>query len=84
MRQYFGKDKYRTSHLYQINTYVTQYDRDHLYNVDGMLLYAKTNEDVIDDAMISLQDGYKIYIRTLDLNKDFESIKKRLDSIVIT
>jgi 5-methylcytosine-specific restriction enzyme subunit McrC len=83
MRRYFGKEKYRTAHLYQINTYITQYDREHHYNVDGMLLYAKTNEDVIDDSVISLQDGYKIYIRTLNLNTNFESIKKRLDSIVI-
>ena len=82
MRQYYGREKLREAHLYQINTYVTQYDKNHHYNVDGMLLYAKTKEDDIDDKNITLQDGYKLYIRSLDLNNDFESIKKRLDSFI--
>lgn len=82
MRQYYGREKLREAHLYQINTYVTQYDKNHYYNVDGMLLYAKTKEDDIDDKIITLQDGYKLYIRSLDLNNDFESIKKRLDSFI--
>ena len=82
MREYYGKEKLREAHLNQINTYVTQYDRDHHYNVDGMLLYAKTQEDLGDDKTIALQDGYSLYIRTLDLNTDFEAIKKRLDSFV--
>lgn len=82
MREYYGKEKLREAHLNQINTYVTQYDREHHYNVDGMLLYAKTQEDIGDDKTIALQDGYSLYIRTLDLNTDFEAIKKRLDSFV--
>ena len=82
MREYFGKEKLREAHLNQINTYVTQYDRDHHYNVDGMLLYAKTQDDIGDDKTIALQDGYSLYIRTLDLNTDFEAIKNRLDSFV--
>ena len=82
MREYFGKEKLREAHLNQINTYVTQYDREHHYNVDGMLLYAKTKEDVGDDKQITLKDGYTLYIRTLDLNTDFEKIKKRLDGFI--
>ena len=80
MQQQYGKEKLRTAHLYQINTYVTQYDKNHQFNVDGMLLYAKTKEDVIDDTQVTLQDGYKLYVRSLDLNTDFDTIKKRLDS----
>ena len=83
MREYFGKEKLREAHLNQINTYVTQYDRDHHYNVDGMLLYAKTQDDIGDDKTIALQDGYSLYIRTLDLNTDFADIKKRLDSFIL-
>ena len=82
MREYFGKEKLREAHLNQINTYVTQYDREHHYNVDGMLLYAKTKEDIGDDKTIALRDGYSLYIRTLDLNTNFENIKKRLDSFI--
>lgn len=47
-----------------------------------MLLYAKTKEDVIDDTQVTLQDGYKLYVRSLDLNTDFDTIKKRLDSFI--
>ena len=82
MQQQYGKEKLRTAHLYQINTYVTQYDKNHQFNVDGMLLYAKTKEDVIDDTQVTLQDGYKLYVRSLDLNTDFDTIKKRLDSFI--
>ena len=82
MREYYGKEKLREAHLNQINTYVTQYDRGHHYNVDGMLLYAKTKENMGDNKQIALKDGYTLYIRTLDLNIDFESIKKRLDSFI--
>ena len=82
MQEQYGKEKLRNSHLYQIRTYVDEYDRDHLHNVDGMLLYAKTKDAVFEDAQIRHRDGYTLYIRTLDLNKDFADIKKRLDSII--
>ena len=82
MRQYYGKEKIREAHLYQINTYVNEYDKEHQHNVDGMLLYAKTKEDKLDDSKIVHKDGYTLYIRTLDLNTDFETIKKRLDSFI--
>ncbi len=82
MQQQFGKETVRNSHLYQIRTYVDEYDKDHRHNVDGMLLYAKTKDADFDDATITHRDGYSLYIRTLDLNTDFEDIKKRLDSFL--
>jgi 5-methylcytosine-specific restriction enzyme subunit McrC len=82
LQQQYGKETIRNSNLYQISTYVNEYDRDHLHNVDGMLLYAKTQNDDFDDATINHSDGYSLFIRTLDLNTDFESIKKRLESFV--
>ena len=47
-----------------------------------MLLYAKTQVDDITDAQISHRDGFTLYIRTLDLNSDFDEIRKRLDSFI--
>ena len=82
MQEQYGKETLRNNHLYQIRTYVDEYDRNHLHNVDGMLLYAKTKEDDFDEAQITHRDGYTLYIRTLDLNTDFEAIKKRLESFV--
>jgi len=82
MLQKFGKESLRSNHLYQIQTYVNEYDKEHLHNVDGMLLYAKTRKDNLNDARITHHDGYSLFIRTIDLNTDFETIKKRLDSFI--
>ena len=82
LQQQYGKETIRNGHLYQLRTYVDEYDREHRHNVDGMLLYAKTKNDDLDDAQITHRDGYTLYIRTLDLNTDFENIKDRLESFV--
>ena len=82
MQEQYGKETLRNNHLYQIRTYVEEYDRNHHHNVDGMLLYAKTKEVAFDDAQITHRNGYTLYIRTLDLNTNFEIIKKRLESFV--
>ena len=83
MQRQFDKSTIHSNNLYQIHTYVTEYDEDHKGNVDGMLLYAKTQEDIIPDGQMKRKDGNTIFFRTLDLNMDFDSIKKRLDSFVI-
>ena len=82
LQQQYGKETIRNNNLYQIRTYVNEYDREHHHRVDGMLLYAKTKNDDFDDATINHRDGYSLYIRTLDLNTDFDGIKNRLESFV--
>ncbi|MCR5555867.1 MAG: 5-methylcytosine-specific restriction endonuclease system specificity protein McrC [Bacteroidales bacterium] len=82
MQKQFDKVSIHSNNLYQINTYVTEYDKEHKGDVDGMLLYAKTQEEIVPDNSIKKKDGNIIYFRTLDLNTDFENIKKRLDSFV--
>ena len=46
--------------------------------VSGMLLYAKTDEAVQHEVSYKM----RIKVETLDLNKDFPFISKKLDSIV--
>ena len=58
------------------------YDTDHTGLVDGMLLYAQTLSEGKMDFMYPHKDGNKLYVRSLDLNQDFDHIKKQLDSIV--
>ena len=82
MQEQYGKETLRSAHLYQMHTYVNEYDRDHKHNVDGMLLYAKTKSDDLDDKVITHRDGYTIFIRTLNLNTDFSEIQHRLESFV--
>ncbi len=82
MQERFGKATLHSNNIYQIQSYVMNHDRKHSGNVDGMLLYAKTGEDIVPDGKIKLNDGNIISFKTLDLSKDFASIKKQLDEFV--
>ena len=72
----------RSAHLYQIYSYVKNYDKGRTGDVSGMLLYAKTDEDTPPSGSYSI-DGNKIMVRTLDLNCDFTKIRKQLDDIAV-
>lgn len=82
MQKQFDKSTIHSNNLFQIHTYVTEYDEDHTGKVDGMLLYAKTQEEIVPDGQMKRKDGNYIFFKTLDLNTDFEGIKKRLDSFI--
>ncbi len=47
-------------------------------NLDGNIGHLKD----APDGQIKHKDGNTIYFRTLDLNTDFDTIRKRLDSFV--
>lgn len=82
MQRQFDKVTIHSGNLYQIHTYVMNKDKNHTGKVDGMLLYAKTDEDVTPDGQMKLGDGNTIYFRTLDLNVPFEGIKKQLEEYI--
>lgn len=82
MQENFGKLTVKSPHIYQIMAYVLNYDRNHTGKVDGIMLYAKTQEDVVPDASFATNDGNKILFKTLDLNKDFNQIKNQLDELI--
>jgi 5-methylcytosine-specific restriction enzyme subunit McrC len=71
----------RSNHLYQIFSYVKNEDKDNTGLVDGLLLYAKTDDCKIPNSIYNL-GGNQIGIQTLDLSKDFLDIKRQLNSIV--
>ncbi len=48
--------------------------------VSGMLLYAKTDEDVYPENEYHMS-GNTIEVRTLNLDRNFASIKSQLDGI---
>ena len=73
-----------SGNLYQIFTYVKNKDAefgDADHEVSGMLLYAKTDEDVQPNQVYRMS-GNKISVRTLDLDKAFSDISRQLDQIV--
>lgn len=83
----YNKHTLHSNNLYQIFTYVKNKeaeltDKPH-NSVSGMLLYAKTVEQIQPDNEYTMS-GNKISVKTLDLNCDFEMIKKQLNQIVET
>lgn len=75
--------KLHSGNLYQIFTYVknAQYENtDH--RVSGMLLYARTDEDIQPDNVYHMS-GNQISVRTLDLNMDFSEIEHQLKSFIV-
>ena len=82
MQYHFNKATIHSHNLYQIHTYVINQDKNHEGNVDGMLLYAKTEEEITPNGQIHLNDGNVISFKTLDLNQDFHQIKKQLNSFI--
>lgn len=81
MQEQFNKKTYHSGNMYQIYSYVKNMDKNHTGNVSGMLLYAKTDEELYPDESFVF-DKNKISIKTLDLNRPFKEIKGYLDNIV--
>lgn len=75
------KNTYHSSNMYQIYAYVKNYAEQSENKVDGMLLYAKTNEEDFREGSFNL-NGNVIYVKNLDLECDFENIKEQLNQIV--
>ena len=82
LQSQFEKKSIHSGNIYQIHTYVTEYDKGHTGEVDGMLLYAKTQESIVPDGQMRMADGNTIYFRTLDLNQEFKDIEKQLNDFL--
>jgi len=73
----------RTLHshnMYQIFTYVKNMDAANSGKVSGLLLYAKTDEEIVPDSDY-IMGGNRISVKTLDLNMDFSNIANQLNAI---
>lgn len=81
----YNKHTLHSNNLYQIFTYVKNKDFEFGENphvVSGMLLYAKTDEEIQPDNVYQMS-GNKISVKTLDLNKEFKEIAEQLNAIAI-
>lgn len=76
-RNWTEVERIRTGHLYQIHAYIT--NSDFTGETNGMLLYPTINKEI--DAKFPIV-GKMIYIRTLDLNADWNDISDRLFSLI--
>lgn len=80
----FDKHTIHSNNLYQIFTYVK--NRSYQFGeekntVSGMLLYAKTEEEIQPDNVYQMH-GSQISVKTLDLNQSFAEIANQMDRIV--
>lgn len=85
-QQRFNKATVHSANLYQIFTYVKNKHeelKDRQVTVSGMLLYAKTDEQIVPDNTYQMS-GNQISVKTLDLNCGFDEIREQLDSIITT
>lgn len=78
----YGKHILLSSNVYQIFTYVKNKDVGSTGDVAGLLLYAKTDEEITPDMDVILS-GNKISAKTLDLNCDFATISTQLKQVAM-
>ena len=79
----YDKHTIHSNNMYQIFTYVKNRDYDfgdEEHKISGMLLYAKTEEEIQPDNVYQMH-GNQITVRTLDLNLPFEKIAEQLNAI---
>lgn len=76
----YGKHSLHSNNIYQIFAYVKNQDVGNTGNVAGLLLYAKTDEEIAPDMDV-VMSGNKISAKTLDLNCDFKEISSQLKNI---
>lgn len=69
-----------SNNLYQIYTYVKNKDRNGSGNVSGLLLYAKTDEEITPNNEYQI-DGNRIIVKTLDLGANWEIIVEQLNEV---
>lgn len=81
MQKQYDKYSLHSGNVYQIFTYVKNLDAAQTGNVSGLLLYAKTDEEITPDGKVKMGANW-IGAKTLDLNSDFKTIADQLDRIV--
>ena len=77
----YNKKTIHSNNMYQIYSYVKNLDRNQSGNVSGLILYAKTDEDITPNNEYKL-NGNSFRVMTLDLNQPFEYIAQQLDDII--
>lgn len=81
MQKQYDKYSLHSGNVYQIFTYVKNLDAAQTGNVSGLLLYAKTDEEITPNGKVKMGANW-IGAKTLDLNSDFKTIAEQLDRIV--
>lgn len=79
--QFSNKKIFHSHNLYQLFTYVKNEDKHNTGNVRGILLYARTDEEISPDAEFDMS-GNVMVIKSLDLSKQFYLIENQMNDLV--
>lgn len=82
MQVHYDTYTIHSNNLYQIYTYVKNYDKERTGNVAGMLLYAQTDEVILPSKSYNMS-GNIIAVSALNLDCDFLEIRRQLNEIAI-
>ncbi len=77
--RYEGYETFISSNLYQIYAYMNNHSSDGCSN-DGMLLYPQTGGEPVSKTY-KFRDGKKLYIKSIDLGAEWESVEDTLNGI---
>ncbi len=80
MQKQYDKATYHSNNMYQLLSYIKNKEVEVGGKVGGILLYAKTQEDVVPNQEFEILGNY-YSLKTLDLNQEFAGIKNTLDNI---
>ena len=74
------KPKIRSSHLYQLMTYIHNLgDTSPGQEIEGLLVYPAVEVDFIEDVMLS---GHRVRICTIDLSSEWEKVAERMHQVL--
>ncbi|MDG5472415.1 5-methylcytosine-specific restriction endonuclease system specificity protein McrC [Jeotgalibacillus sp. ET6] len=77
----YNKKTIHSSNLYQMYTYVKNKDMFQTGLVSGLLLYAKTDEEIAPNQSYIMESN-RVSVKTLELNTNFSNIKDQLEKIL--
>lgn len=78
----YNSKSFQSANLYQMYTYVKNKDIHKTGKVHGVLLYGQAKDDPLVESKFDF-DGNEITVTNIELNKDFDTIKKKLESLII-
>lgn len=78
----YNSKSFQSANLYQMYTYVKNKDIHKTGKVHGVLLYGQAKDDPVVESKFDF-DGNEITVTNIELNKDFDTIKKKLENLII-
>lgn len=77
----FGTVKHRSSHLYQMHSYIMNYKMATNKKVTGMLLYAQTDNERVPRSSYEL-NGAQLLVNSVNLNSKIHELEQAIQTLI--